>query len=370
MKAKKIIILILAVVSVVAFAAFSGCKKGGDNSIDSNADNSQYSEPTGGESSIAPTQKVTVRFLVDGEVYQEVSGTVGSRIVTPKTKPSKDHMTFVKWDGYTNGARFSEDADFNAVFEDIIYKITFVSLGKTVNTVEGKYGDAFQVPANPTAGSGYTFIGWNGLDTSNLIIEDDAEYVAQWEYAAPSIAYATGSFDAATLEKDAIFNNATTVTNFQMVQNTESAADANKAYTVSLVNDGSYLYVYIFSADTDRNDDDRLSFYIVKKGSTETSNVQTYPNKSEPYSTNKDACEAINVGKVEGGYVLKAKIALSTLEISEDNKIGFGVRFIDMNNKVVYLSEGSIVDDSTKTKTGKAINLPKMQLASAATNND
>lgn len=367
MNAKKIIILILAIVSIVAFAAFGGCKKGNESSIDSNTENSQY---TDGESSIEPTQTVMVRFLVDGEVYQEVSGTVGARIVAPKTKPSKDHMTFVKWDGYTNGARFSEDADFNAVFEDIIYKITFVSLGKTVTTVEGKYGDTFQVPTTPTAGSGYTFIGWNGLDTSNLIIEDDAEYVAQWEYAAPSIAYATGSFDASTLEKDAIFNNATTVTNFQMVQNTENAADANKAYTVSLVNDGTYLYVYIFSADTERNDDDRLSFYIVKKDATETSNVQTYPNKSEPYSTNKDACEAINVGKVEGGYVLKAKIALSTLEISDDNKIGFGVRFIDMNNKVVYLSEGSIVDDSTKTKTGKAINLPKMQLASATTNND
>lgn len=307
---------LLSAVLAIAFSttAFVGCNSsnqgennpGGDTTIDTpnNPDsnpNNPDSKPNNPDSNPDAEKTYTVRFLVDGEVYHTVTGKEGARIVAPKTKPTKEGFKFKKWDGFTAGTKFSENKDYVALFEEVF---------------------------------------------------------------VPSVAVAAeGTFDQTTLAKDAIFSTARDITEFTLAQNKENAAAADKAFTVSLVHDETYLYVYIYSADKDCNDDDRLSFYLVEKGSTTTKNVQTYPNKAEPYSSNKDLCDEINVGKVEGGYALKAKIALSKLE-TKDSKVGFGIRFVDMNNKVVYLSTDSVADDSSNTKVEQAAHLPFLTLES------
>ncbi len=363
MKTRTLMIMFLAMAVAVSTALCTvGCGSN-DNPPESNPTSELPDESSGGGGQSSPTEEkkeVTVRFLVDGEVYQEITGLEGARITLPQKQPTKDHMTFVKWEGYTNGTRFTENRDYNAVFEDVIYTVKFTDGNTTVKTVEGKYGDTFEAPENLADKPGYIFMGWEGFDATNLAIGGNAEYAANW--LKMNVSYsAEGTYDNTVLTKDSMFATSEAVAKFDLVQNTENAADEAKKFEVSLAHDGEYLYVYIYSEDNDQNDDDRLSFYIVKNGQTTTTLIETKPNLADPYTKGKDACSLINAGKVEGGYALKAKIDLSSLEISEQT-LRFGVRFIDMNNKVVYLSKGATADNGA-TKVDNAANLPVWEIA-------
>lgn len=344
--------------------------------------NEPDSGPTSGSGATDPSDPVepvepdekatyTVRFMVDDEVYETVSGKEGTRISKPKKDPTKEHMTFVKWEGYENSARFTENKDYVAVFKDTEYKIEFISLGETIETIKGKYGDTFTVPTTPTAGANYTFLGWDGLNADDLVIKENKQYVAKWDIKAPEIAYTTGAFDANTLTKDAIFTNAAMITEFKLVQKPDAANDpsVNDTYKLYLANDGTYLYVYIESVEAVMEDADRLGFYFAEKDKTDTTYVETYPDKGE-IAKGESSCEAVKAGKDGNHFVLKAKIALSKLAIDDDNKISFGVRFVNHaaegSTHFVYLSDGSVADDGSGTKVTKVVNLPKMKLATAS----
>lgn len=374
---KRFIISLLVVMLICSLCFVTACN-------DDSTPNPEPSGPVDGSNPGGDNQKpnepsekatYTVRFIVDDEVYETVTGEEGKRISKPKTNPTKEHMTFEKWEGFTSGARFTEDRDYVAIFKDTIYKIEFVSLDKTVATTEGKYGDTFTVPNDPVAGSNYQFLGWEGL-TDDHTIQGDKKFTALWNVKTPEITYTTGSFDASNLNKDTIFTNAAMISEFARVQKPDSNSDPsfNDDYTMYLANDGTYLYIYILSADCVNDDGDRLGFYFAANGETNTSYVETYPNKSEPYSKGKDLCDELICGKVEGGYALKAKIALSKLDVDSENKISLSVRFVghaeDGSTHFVYLSEGAKADDSSGTKVNSPEHLVKFKVGVQSTDEE
>jgi hypothetical protein len=137
------------------------------------------------------TKPLTIRFMVDGEIYYEYTGMYGELIQLPNNPVKKDDQThnyyFMTWDGYHVGMTINQDVTFTAQFkaEAKIVHLRFYQNGSLISNVTVNAGSQIPFPSCPKNitlnGTTLVFIGW---DTDETIAYADASINAV--YAEPN----------------------------------------------------------------------------------------------------------------------------------------------------------------------------------------
>ncbi len=131
----------------------------------------------------------TVRFLVDGEVFDEQSVPYGTAAADPGV-PTKVGHTFSNWDASYEVVTAA--VDINAVFTINTYKVTFCADGVVISEQDVKYGYPAEAPSNIPAKPGYKANGWDtsfdkiiGITNVNVVYEYDASQWFTVEFVIP-----------------------------------------------------------------------------------------------------------------------------------------------------------------------------------------
>lgn len=136
-------------------------------------------------------RQYTVKFVSEGETFQESVMDYGAVIVPPEQDPIKESVdgvdfTFTGWDGFTNGMTVSGEHTFTAVFasSEHEYTVRFVSDGEVVSERTYHYGDVIEIPEDPVRessdGNDYRFTGWEGY-TDSMTVSGDHTFTAVFE---------------------------------------------------------------------------------------------------------------------------------------------------------------------------------------------
>lgn len=102
----------------------------------------------------------TLRYMIDGELYQEMQVPCGQTI-TPPTPPEKEGCTFKEWGGLPS-VMPAADLIVTAVYEANKYVLTYVVDGAVYKTIEVAYGTLI-TPIDYPVKEGYVFSGWSGM---------------------------------------------------------------------------------------------------------------------------------------------------------------------------------------------------------------
>ena len=120
---------------------------------------------------------MTLRFRVDGEIYQTVSVEKGE-LIMPIDAPAKEGHRFVRWDNLPEKSVAGKEATVDAVYEKLSYSVTFVLDGETLSQTTVAYGDPIAAPVAPEQ-KGRVFLGWKNMPesmpASDLRIEGETE---------------------------------------------------------------------------------------------------------------------------------------------------------------------------------------------------
>ena len=118
----------------------------------------------------APAQTVTVKFNIEGTVYTQTLTVTDGQIVLPTISALGANVPAgQEFKGWSNGGTTyaagsamtapAKDTEFKAVFQDIVYTVTF-DIDGTKTTVSGTAADSVAFPADPVK-EGMTFKGWS-----------------------------------------------------------------------------------------------------------------------------------------------------------------------------------------------------------------
>lgn len=120
----------------------------------------------------------TIRFLdYNGSVLNTQSVNYGST-PTPPNNPTRTGYTFTGWSPSVSAIYSNQD--YTAQYTANSYTITWkFGNGQSDQVDTYSYGQALQVPANPTR-SGYTFSGWSPQPTQGSAVTASTTYTAQW----------------------------------------------------------------------------------------------------------------------------------------------------------------------------------------------
>ena len=141
-----------------------------------------------------------LQFMVDGQAVSEASVVYEGTFDTPKD-PEKPGYTFKDWDAEIPEKMPAADLTFNAVFEAIVYTITYDLDGGTLD--EGVTNPASYTIENETftlnnpSRTGYTFRGWLSTDLAEPAAEltiakgstGNRSYKADWEVNSYSLTF-------------------------------------------------------------------------------------------------------------------------------------------------------------------------------------
>jgi hypothetical protein len=120
----------------------------------------------------------TIKFLINGKIYETVTVKPGQKISAPKN-PEKEsdaynHYVFIKWIGFEPDMRATGNMSFNAEFKEIKRTYTIKFYNDTTLLSEQKL-DAGAAITFPTAaqqitkdGKTYQFVGWSTNETLAL----------------------------------------------------------------------------------------------------------------------------------------------------------------------------------------------------------
>jgi hypothetical protein len=120
----------------------------------------------------------TIKFLINGKIYETVTVKPGQKISAPKN-PEKEsdaynHYVFIKWIGFEPDMRATGNMSFNAEFKEIKRTYTIKFYNDTTLLSEQKL-DAGAAISLPTAaqqitkdGKTYQFVGWSTNETLAL----------------------------------------------------------------------------------------------------------------------------------------------------------------------------------------------------------
>lgn len=129
---------------------------------------------------------VTIKFMIDNELYKELEVKKGDSITLPQN-PEKEGYNFISWDKELENA--SEDLVVNAVFEKIILKVTYVfENGEEICTKEFEYKEMLTFPTAPEV-NGYVFDKWS-LEEKEVV--SDIEVKAFYKLVDYKITYYNG----------------------------------------------------------------------------------------------------------------------------------------------------------------------------------
>ena len=109
---------------------------------------------------------MTLRFRVDGEIYQTVSVEKGE-LIMPIDAPAKEGHRFVRWDNLPEKSVAGKEATVDAVYEKLSYSVTFVLDGETRSQTPVAYGDPIAAPVAPEQ-KGRVFLGWKNIFRVNI----------------------------------------------------------------------------------------------------------------------------------------------------------------------------------------------------------
>ena len=132
--------------------------------------------------------KYTVTFVVDGNVYDEVTYEYGATIVVP-ANPTKDGYKFSSWDQSIPATVPANDVEITTTLVANTYYIVFEANGAegAMTSLTFTYDKAQKLTLNAFTKLGYTFVGWklvgedellaDGKEVINLTKVDKAEVV-------------------------------------------------------------------------------------------------------------------------------------------------------------------------------------------------
>ena len=128
------------------------------------------------------TKPITIRFMVDGELYYEYQGMYGEQIKLPdnpvKASDKTHNYYFMNWDLYEIGMTISQDVTFNARFqqESKVVQLRFYQNGTLISNLNIYAGSEIPFPSCPKTivsnGKNLVFVGW---DTDELIAYDNLD---------------------------------------------------------------------------------------------------------------------------------------------------------------------------------------------------
>lgn len=101
-----------------------------------------------------------VAYVVDGEVYKQVTIPFGETII-PEEEPTKEGYTFSGWSEIPETMP-DHDVVVNGTFTVNSYKLIYIVDGETVSEESIDYGTIITPSEEPTK-EGYTFSGWNEI---------------------------------------------------------------------------------------------------------------------------------------------------------------------------------------------------------------
>ena len=140
----------------------------------------------------APAQTVTVKFDIEGTIYTQTLTVTDGQVVLPTiTALGATIPTGQEFRGWSNGGTTyaagssikapADDTEFEAVFQDIVYTVTFDIDGQK-STVTGTADQTIVFPADPVK-DGMTFRGWSAdgellETTSGITFSANVTYTA------------------------------------------------------------------------------------------------------------------------------------------------------------------------------------------------
>lgn len=143
----------------------------------------EYSVNSSGNPSIEveeppPLNYYTIVFNTNGgSVIGPRGGYAGDNVGTVPD-PTKTGYNFLGWDKTVPTVFPDYDLELNAIWEPIMYTISFTSNGgPSISDMHYYYGDEVSIP-NPTR-TGYTFNGWDSIPPDTMPAED-LHFTAQW----------------------------------------------------------------------------------------------------------------------------------------------------------------------------------------------
>lgn len=206
----------------------------------------------------AKHKEYTIKYIVDGEDYQEVPLAWGENI-TPIDAPVKEGYTFSGWSSIPK-VMPKENITITGSFAINSYTLTYLLDGEIYKTETLEYGATITAAANPVE-EGYTFSGWSEIPSTmpakdvvvtGTMVKNDETVHPDYSQTDGNVYIADASvLTGATKELPILLNNAVSLSSFQFdivlpigftVQTVTSGAripNDSYTFTVSEQGDGS-----------------------------------------------------------------------------------------------------------------------------------
>ena len=170
----------------------------------------------------AKRKEYTIKYVVDGNDYQEVSLAWGETI-TPIEDPVKEGYTFSGWSSIPK-VMPKENITVTGSFAINSYTLTYLLDGETYKTETLEYGATITAVADPVE-EGYTFSGWSEIPATmpakdvvvtGTMIKDDETVHPDYSQTDGNVYISDASvLTGATKELPILLNNALSLSSFQ-----------------------------------------------------------------------------------------------------------------------------------------------------------